>query len=122
MRCVHCGFDIVDGAANCSNCGNAVSQVSVLSPRERESFDGVTIEQDGGERSERQEQQEYSQRQRVYVRQINLGGGNKLSGLVSLAIIGLLIVAFLLFAVPLAMLLLTGAVVIWIINRLFSGR
>lgn len=116
MRCDHCGSNIVDGATRCSTCGNQVSQVSVLSPHERESFDGVTIEQDGGERSERHD---YSHQQRVYFHQINLGGNNKLSGLVTLLLIGLLIVIFLFFAVPLVMLVLVGAVVMWIINRLF---
>lgn len=116
MRCIHCDFTLTDEATNCPNCGKPVASVSVLSPQERESFDGVTIDQDGGERSESNDRQ---QQQRVYFRHVHMGGNNKLSGLITLLIIGLVIAIFLFFAVPMIVFLMVGAVVMWILNRLF---
>jgi uncharacterized membrane protein YvbJ len=116
MRCDHCGVILEDEATSCSNCGKPVSPVSVLSPKERESFAGVTIDQDGSERSDRSDR---PQQQRVYFRQVHMGGNNKLSGLITLLIIGLVIAIFLFFAVPLIVFLMVGAVVIWILKRLF---
>jgi hypothetical protein len=116
MRCVDCDYSLTDEAVSCPNCGKPVAPVSVLSPQERESFDGVTIDQDGGGRSERNDRQ---QQQHVHFRHIRIGGNNKLSGLITLLIIGLVIAIFLFFAVPFIVFLMVGAVVMWIINRLF---
>lgn len=115
MRCVHCGYQMADDAANCPNCGKETAPVSVLSPQEREAFDGVTIDQDGSEQSKSSERRQ----QRVYFRQVRIGDGNGLSGFVTLLLVCLLVVAFLFFAMPLIMLLLLAAAAIWLINRLF---
>ncbi|MDU4960537.1 MAG: hypothetical protein E6X17_07725 [Sporomusaceae bacterium] len=115
MRCAHCGYPLTDETANCPNCGKEPAPVSVLSPQEREAFEGVTIEQDGNERKERRE----GGGQRVYFRQLHFGGSSW-SGLAALLIIALVIGAFLFFALPIIMLLLAAAAVIWLVKRLFA--
>lgn len=116
MRCVHCGFSLADTDTACCNCGKAVSPVSVLPPEERESFKGITIDQDTGERSDNNARQ---QQQRVYYRYVNIGGNSKFPGLLTLLGIGFLVAVILFFAVPAIILMAVTAIVLWFLRRLF---
>ncbi len=90
----------------------------VLAPKERDTFDGVTIEQSGGREQRgardagRRYQQRASERTR-YVKTVSIGGGwaTLLGWLIVLGIMFIVLPAFFLFA-------LAGAV-IWFILRLF---
>lgn len=116
MSCVHCGYSLAEGETSCSNCGKPVSPISVLSPDERESFDGITIDQEGAGRSGRNDR---PNQQRVYVRQVHFGGNNTLSGLLSLLAIGFVVAVILFFAVPAVLLLSAAAIGLWFLKKLF---
>ena len=116
MRCVHCGFSLTESDTVCANCGKAASPVSVLPPEERESFNGITIEQDTGERAGSSTSQ---QRQRVYYHQVNIGNNSMLSGLFTLLVIGFVVALILFFAVPALILMVVAGIVLWFLRRLF---
>ena len=116
MRCVHCGFNLPDEDTVCSNCHKPVSEVSVLSPQEREAFDGVTIDQDTDQRDNKTNQQN---QQRVHIRRVYIGGNNSLSGFLTLLAVGFIAAVILFFAVPAILLLVAAAVVFWGIKRIF---
>lgn len=117
MRCVYCGFVMGEEATICSNCGKPKSTISVLSPDEREAFDGITIDQESGDRARSSGKQE---REKVYFRHVYVGGGNRtLSGLMTLLAVGLVIAVILFFAVPIIVMGIGAAIAIWLLRRLF---
>lgn len=116
MQCASCGLPVGEEETRCPHCGKTVSPVSVLSPNEREAFNGVTIDQDGDRRSD--DRQDNS-RERIYFRHVYVGGNSKWSGLVTLLIVGFIIAAFLFFALPVILLLTVSAVILWFIKQLF---
>lgn len=89
----------------------------VLAPRERDTFDGVTIEQPGanepGNTHAAGQRQQRASEQSSYVKTVSVGGGwgMLLGWLIILGILFIVLPAFFLFA-------LAGAV-IWFILRLF---
>lgn len=54
MICKKCGFEYVEGLKECPNCQtpNESAEVKVLLPDERDTFEGVTIEETTSEKSE----------------------------------------------------------------------
>ena len=48
MKCSFCGKELERGTQECPYCHCSIeAEVQVLRPEERDTFDGVTIEQDG---------------------------------------------------------------------------
>jgi len=122
MHCPTCGLEGDYSTLKCPNCGYSKAELQVLNPRERDSFDGVTIEQGTtapGTNSDFQNRT-YEYRSegpgpRVYVKQVSIGSGGFgiLAKLVMLAI-----VLFLIFiALPLALLLMAVMGLFWFIRR-----
>ena len=114
MRCESCGREIEPPAEKCPHCADT-SLVRVLSPEERENFQGVTLGEEpatGGDYT-------YESRgphHRVYVRQVSLGGGMGIwTKLVLLAVIGLLVFVVL----PMFFLFFAAAGIVWFIVSLF---
>ena len=53
MKCSFCGKELERGTQECPYCHCSIeAEVQVLRPEERDTFDGVTIEQDGNGRTE----------------------------------------------------------------------
>lgn len=99
-------------------------QVKVLSPDERDTFKGVTI--DAGDSGKRDRDNgnyyEYEYRdpqRRVYIRRINL---NSLIGLLYLSAVGLLIIALIIFFFPLFLYLGIPLFIIFFLNSLLRRR
>ena len=118
MKCSFCGKELERGTQECPYCHCSIeAEVQVLRPEERDTFDGVTIEQDGnaegGTRVEdmRTERRAYEQ---IRVHSFGCGSGILMTLLILggiLAIFFFLLPTFLIFAA-------IGAVVVFIM-RLF---
>lgn len=124
MKCSFCGKELERGTQECPYCYCRIeAEVQVLRPEERDTFDGVTIEQDGnaegGTRVEdmRTERRAYEQNNggpQIRVHSFGCGSGILMTLLILggiLAIFFFLLPTFLIFAA-------IGAVVVFIM-RLF---
>ncbi|BBB92602.1 MAG TPA: hypothetical protein PKA28_03760 [Methylomusa anaerophila] len=114
MRCSSCGADLDEQNEVCPHCRMG-SEVKPLSKRERDNFDGLTIEEEKTKSGKYYEYREESPSHRIHVRQINLNFG--LTGLLG----KLTILAFLIFvfgvvffvALPLLFLLAIAGSIVW---------
>ncbi len=117
MKCPTCGREF-ENAACCPYCRDSGGEVKVLTPAERESFQGVTLDggpEPGEDREGRYEYESRGPRHRVYVRQVNFGGKTSfLTKLVILAIIGVVLFVIL----PMFFLVFAAAGVVWFIFSL----
>ena len=119
MRCVHCGQDVGLQEKECPECGQLQAEIMVLTPREREEFQGITLENMSGEQQYDQYHSSGSTH-RIYVRQFSLGSG-KISFWTKLLLAA--VFALLIFIVlPMAMVLIFVVSGAWIIARLLRGR
>lgn len=104
MYCHKCQTEIDSESKTCPQCGEIQHRVEVLSPEERENFQGVTIEANSDERQHRDyyeyENEEYSEpRKGVYVRRFNFGSGK--GNLLNRILVGLIVLGVLFLAFPL---------------------
>jgi hypothetical protein len=109
-----------DESTVCSNCGGEKSRVQVLTPEERENFQGLTISQE----PERNDDGYYEYksaggRRRVYMRQVNLGRSP--AGLLTSLFIGVVILGLVILFLPLALLVIGILVLGWLLSG-FRGR
>lgn len=119
MKCPTCGREIAPPDTECPNCADREAQVKVLTPAERENFQGVTLDSDPtGERSG-EGSYSYESRgphHRVYVRGVSFGGGKTSlwTKLVILAVIGVVVFVIL----PMFFLFFAAAGLVWFILSL----
>ena len=103
MYCHKCQTEISPESKTCPHCGEMQHRVEVLSPEERENFQGITIEANTGERQRRdyyESEEEYSDpRKGVYVRRFSFGGGS--GNFLNRILIGLIVLGMLFLAFPL---------------------
>lgn len=121
MQCSFCKKELAVGTQECPYCHCQLEvETQVLNPQERDTFDGVTIEEDGSSDSgvrvdvQRENENVYGQRPKVQVHTLGCGSSLLLTFLILggiLAVVFLLLPTFLIFAA-------IGAVVIFIM-RLF---
>lgn len=124
MKCDFCGRKIEDRLSECPYCHYQLKRdTQVLSPDERDTFEGITIEEDGSTRSseafdersdrfKRYEQSQQSQQPHFKVRTFNLSSGILMTLLIIggiLALFFFLLPAFLVFAA-------VGAVVVFLLK------
>jgi hypothetical protein len=111
MRCEQCGTEFSDDCRVCPECSHSLSEVEILTPEEREDFQGITIENPGHE-AERQDDYTYEYHgphKGVYVRGFNFNFGK--GGLLNRILVGLIVAGVLFLAAPIIFGLL-GVVVI----------
>jgi hypothetical protein len=118
MRCPTCGRE-TENAECCPYCREGGAEVKVLTPDERESFRGVTL--DSGPAADEESRgggygyESRGPHHRVYVRQVNFGGKTSLlTKLIVLAVIGVVVFVVL----PMFFLLFAAAGVVWFILSL----
>jgi hypothetical protein len=117
MICPTCGRETGPNSAECPYCRGGAGEVKVLTPDERESFHGVTIDESPADegRSQYSHFESGGPRSRVYVRQVNLGGKTGwLTKLAILAVIG--VVGFVIL--PMFFLFFAAAGLAWFILSL----
>lgn len=110
MQCSKCGTQFEGDSQFCPNCQPAVR---VLTPEERENFEGMTIQdteyRGNGDR-------DYSGTgRRVYVKHIQLGPG----GLLGRIILGLVVAGLIVVALPFMIFILGAALLGWMLTRMF---
>ena len=117
MNCANCGREMDPQRMECPVCRPPRDEVQVLTPEERENFQGVTIE-DPASRDRYYEYQSSGPRHRVYVRQVNFGSGQTSfwTKMVIAAVLAVLVFVFL----PLALLVIAGISLVWMIVRFLS--
>lgn len=132
MKCNFCGHEVAPGTTECPYCHYQFKiDTQVLSPDERDDFDGLTIEEDGSATSysereettgreiyeERREYEEYKAQQRpeVKVKTFNFG-----SGILMTLLIMAIIISLFFFVLPTVLIFAAvGAVVMYIVRLLF---
>ncbi|MDR7867438.1 MAG: hypothetical protein RIN56_11515 [Sporomusaceae bacterium] len=114
MKCPTCGRDTASHETGCPYCRDSEAQVKVLTPAERENFQGVTLD-DGPEDERRDRYDNAGQRQRVYVRHVSFGGKSSLlTKLVLLAVVAVVVFVVL----PMFFLFFAAVGLVWFIASL----
>jgi hypothetical protein len=108
LQCNVCGNETVEATGVCPDCASNLNKVQVLPPDERESFHGLTIEQDG--RRETNDQTE-SPFRKVFV--YNSASAGTMTKLILNAILLCVVILFL----PLALFLAATLGLNWLSNR-----
>lgn len=113
-RCLECGAENEPGQEKCAICNAPLGKIRVMTTAEREKFGGVTIEQDNGSGDYSTFDRNTASRNRIYVRQISLGG----AGLLTKLILGAGLIAVIMFiALPLIFLLMGVVFFGWLVFR-----
>ncbi len=115
MKCPTCGRDTAPHETCCPYCRESEAQIKVLTPAERENFQGVTLDGGSAEDERRDRYEHGGQRQRVYVRHVSFGGKKSLlTKLVILAVVGVVVFVIL----PMFFLFFAAAGLVWFIASL----
>lgn len=118
MHCLDCGKEINDSPTQrCPDCENT-HQVTVLSPGEREQFQGVTINQDEEPGREDYQYTSYGPNHRVHVRQIHVHGSSFWSRILIALTIMAFLAALVFVALPIVLVVVAVFAVISFIIRL----
>lgn len=121
MICKKCGFEYIDGLKECPNCQtpNEPAEVKVLTEDERDTFDGITIEESQNESQEQYRNYEQETRQEkpktsgIYVKSFGVT-----SFLWQLLI--LLIIAGVIFIIlPAFLMIFLGIALVYFVIRMF---
>ena len=115
MRCDRCGEEVAPQDKECRKCGQSINEVKLLTPEERESFQGVTLEDEGAEK-QYYEYENKGRGHRVYVKQVSFGsrGMGLWTKLLLAAVFAFLIFVFL----PLAIFFAVALSIVWLIFSL----
>lgn len=108
MSCIKCGAPTDFDEPYCNECRKTVR---VLSPEEREHFEGITISQPG---KKEEEYQGFDFERGRYGKRIYLAP----TGILAKIILGLAAVALLAMALPLALFFMGIIIVVWVLNTL----
>jgi hypothetical protein len=101
LNCTVCGAEIQSDTGQCPKCKEIENNVQVLTPEEKQDFDGITIEQDVEKRAEEQyTYQSYNKNQRIYVKHVNFGGR---MGLFTKLILCIIFIGLIVVALPIAL-------------------
>ncbi len=104
MKCIACGAEIQPDKQLCPLCMELEHKVQVLTPEEKQEFSGITIEQDQGKQTnDYDDYLDNDEKQRIYVRHVNLGQ----TGIVTKIILGVIFAGLLVIALPIAILVLS---------------
>jgi hypothetical protein len=105
MRCDNCGHSAeLFEETRCPECGEAAETVRVITPDERDGFQGLTITTPGATPTDETADcfyENHGPTSRIYVRQINLAR----SGFLVKFLMGLAFLAFIIFLLPVAIIL-----------------
>lgn len=117
MRCANCDKEIRPEDKECPNCRRLQGEVKVLTPEERENFQGITLG-DAPAQEGNYQYENHGPNQRMYVRHVTFGSGKSgfWTKLIIAAVLGVLIFVFL----PLALFFILAVSLIWTIFRLLA--
>lgn len=115
MKCAICGREL-GGEEKCQYCRPEPAQeVQILTPEERENFQGMTLGDEATERNERGYYQHDGAGPRIYVKQVSFGSGTSIwTKLIIMLVLGV----FVFLVLPLAFFVIAGVSLAWLILRL----
>ncbi|QJW47120.1 hypothetical protein HA075_15695 [bacterium BFN5] len=118
MYCEKCGNQINSGEIYCKICHHSSEDVEVLTPEEKNSFQGMTIEAVDNDTNERYQDEHRTTEERIYFKQthLNLSGVSLLTKLV----IAALLVFMVFVALPIFLLILSIILIGWLLLRNFK--
>ena len=108
MQCPKCKAEQPAQQDRCSQCGYQDVPVQVLTPNERENFQGMTIQDE-----------EPRQNPRIYVRQVHIGSSGLTGLLLKLFLLAAVLIVVFVF-LPMALLLLAAGALGWFILKLLT--
>ena len=117
MRCLDCGKEHDGPGERCREC-DSEQQVTVLTPGERERFQGVTIQQDDETGEEHYRETGRREAPRVHVRYIQMQGGSFWSRLLLILAVIAFLAALLFVALPIMLVVIAVVVVASFLVRL----
>lgn len=115
MYCEKCGNQLNPGETNCPICRHSIDEVEVLTPEEKNNFQGMTIEAIDNDEKDRYRDEHRTGQQKIYFKQthLNLSGTSLLTKLVIAAF-----VVFMVFiALPILLLILSLVLIGWLLLR-----
>lgn len=118
MYCEKCGNQLNSGEIHCNICRHSSDKVEVLTPEEKNSFQGMTIEAVNNDENEQYQDEHRTAEQRIYFKQTHLN----LSGvsLPTKLIIAALVVFMVFVALPIFLLILSVVLIGWLLLRNFK--
>lgn len=114
MQCYQCKNEIPEDSQECPFCKADFPNVQVLSPKDRQDFQGMTIDQGGSG----EQQYERPQGGRIYYRQVNFNLF-KSSGWLTKIVWGIIFAGLALFAFSSLFFIAVVGAVIWLLLRIF---
>lgn len=123
MECVKCGRPLDEATGRCLYCDGQEEKVRVLTPEEKRSYDGVTIDTETGEQAQARSggRPHGGGGRRIYIRKVDVSNSDWLTKLIVLAAVAA-IAAFVLFvALPVALIGIGIAVLVWLILSFFRS-
>ncbi|CUH96978.1 putative membrane protein [Propionispora sp. 2/2-37] len=114
MQCYQCKNEIPEGSQECPFCQAEFPNVQILSPKEQQEFQGVTIDQGG----RKEESYERPGSGRIHYRQINFNLFKSSSWLTKI-VWGVVFAGLLLFAFSSLFFVAVVGAVIWLLLRIF---
>lgn len=120
MQCPNCNEQLPAGADGCPHCGHSLT-VTVLSKRERDGFNGVTIDEGSGD-SRQGRYDSYEAAASPRMKRINLSFGSSGWGgnLLMAGVLALLLFFFLPVLLFVLLLFVAAGVGIWLLRRLIK--
>lgn len=118
MRCPDCGKEIDASSQRCNSCEN-MQHVTVLTPGEREQFQGVTINQEE-EPGKDYQYTSYGPNHRVHVRQIHVRGSSFWSRLLIALMVMAFLAALVFVALPIVLVVIAVIVLVSFVIRLLN--
>lgn len=123
MECEKCGRPLEEATGRCPHCDGQGEKIRVLTPEEKRSYDGVTIDTETGEQEQaRSRKQSYGGGgRRIYIRKVDVSNSDWLTKLIVFAVVAA-IAAFVLFvALPVALVGVGIAVLVWLVLSFFRS-
>jgi len=103
LNCKVCGSEVEADEEQCSKCREIENKVQVLTPEEKQHFNGMTLEQDEREEEGHEQYRASNANQQMYSKQFSIGN----TSLFTKLLLGVILVGFVFIALPVALFLIS---------------
>jgi len=115
MYCEKCGNQLNPGETNCNICRHSSDEVEVLTPEEKNSFQGMTIEAVDNDEKDRYRGENRTAQQKIYFKQTHFNLSN--TSLLTKLFIAASVVFMVFVALPILLLILSVVLIGWLLLR-----
>jgi len=114
LNCRICGAEIETNEQECSKCKEMENKVQVLTPEERQYFNGITVEQDQQDDEGHYRGQASNANQQMYTKQFTISS----IGLFTKLLIGIVLAGIIFVALPIAIFFVSiGGLIAYIMRK-----